>query len=68
MKVPLTARVDADERQKLDQLAKRAGLTRTDALRALLRSADKFEPARAAAVIFNSNGAEVSQAHGAVAA
>lgn len=67
MKVPLTARVDADERQKLDQLAKRAGLTRTDALRALLRSADKFEPGRAASVIFNSNGAEASQAHGAAA-
>jgi len=68
MKTTVAARVEDGELAKLDRLARRAGLTRSQALRALVSACEHFEPARAAAVIFNSNGAEVSQAHGAVAA
>ena len=42
----LTARVPLDDRRKLDQLARRAGLTRSAALRALLSAVGDIDPAR----------------------
>ena len=59
------ARLTSDELKRLDRLAKRAGLSRSAALRALVGAADTIEP-QPARVSFKDNGAAVSEAHGAV--
>lgn len=59
------ARFSSAEIKRLDRLAKRAGLSRSAALRALVGAAGDIEP-QPARVSFKDNGAvEVSQAHGA---
>lgn len=63
------ARITTEDCRKLDRLARRAGLNRSEVLRALVRAADFIAPPDLATAHFgDSSGAAVSQGHGAAVA
>jgi hypothetical protein len=53
----INVRLEAGERERLERLAGCAGLSISNAVRALVRSAEQITPARPATAVFNDNGA-----------
>ncbi len=49
---PINVRLYAEERERLESLASKAGLSISDAVRALIRSAEQITPPKPATAVF----------------
>lgn len=58
----INLRLEMSERERLERLAQSAGLSTSEAMRVILRSATKITPARPATAVFErDNGANIRQ-------